>query len=253
MEKYFNAINENCSFFRSLRQQLWRTAPTSLSSLHMLPWLLRPQFKELYDAVEEIVSAMKKYLMFLKDCNAKMDDNHSKSKPVRDINDNWVLSNIDACPNVLKCYRAPDTFITNVDVYEPIDLINFEPKEKEARRKWIQGLSVSSSLTLFTYRYGNYLGNINIVWKIPDSVNDRDTMKEIDAANAARENIFKFATRQMQKNFIERYRNCPGIRPVKCYYSCIIACFSDVGLPSLFVTASSNISCFCQVECGEVR
>ena len=32
-------------------------------------------------------------------------------------------------------------------------------------------------------------------------------------------------------------------------YSCIIACFSDVGLPSLFVTALSNISCFCQVEC----
>ena len=26
--------------------------------------------------------------------------------------------------------------------------------------------------------------------------------------------------------------------------SCIIACFSDVGLPSLFVTALSNISCF---------
>ena len=25
--------------------------------------------------------------------------------------------------------------------------------------------------------------------------------------------------------------------------------FSDVGLPSLFVTAQSNISCFCQVEC----
>ena len=46
-----------------------------------------------------------------------------------------------------------------------------------------------------------YLGNINIVWKIPDSVNDRDTMKEIDAANAARENIFKFATRQMQKDY----------------------------------------------------
>ena len=33
------------------------------------------------------------------------------------------------------------------------------------------------------------------------------------------------------------------------YYSCIIACFSDVGLPSLFVAALSNISCFCQVEC----
>ena len=33
------------------------------------------------------------------------------------------------------------------------------------------------------------------------------------------------------------------------YDSCIIACFSDVGLPSLFVTALSNISCFCQVEC----
>ena len=36
---------------------------------------------------------------------------------------------------------------------------------------------------------------------------------------------------------------------LKCYYSCIIACFSDVGLPSLFFTALSNISCFYQVEC----
>ena len=49
----------------------------------------------------------------------------------------------------------------------------------------------------------------------------------------------------------QRHRHFVGFLRgrLKCYYSCIIACFSDVGLPSLFVTALSNISCFCQVEC----
>lgn len=102
----------------------------------------------------------------------------------------------------------------NIEPYQAVDLIDFEPQNKDERKNWIQKLALSCPVTFFTYRYGNYLGNLNIIWKIPKLVRDRNTQKEIQTVNNVKEDIMKFATRQMRKDFIDRYKKCPGMQPV---------------------------------------
>jgi hypothetical protein len=111
-------------------------------------------------------------------------------------------------------YDAIDKALTEAQYYEMIDLINFEPIDKERRRIWIQKLSVSSTINLFIYRYGNYLGNVNIVWKIPPDAKNRDPAKAARNVNLVKGDISQFATRQMRRDFIEKYSSKCRIQPV---------------------------------------
>lgn len=180
----------------------------------MLPWILRPQNIVLHDAVDLIVSGMKKYKIYMKECNRKTKENYSKTNPVRDINDNWYLKTIDMAAEIKPPYQNINAVIMNIEPYQAVDLIDFEPQNKDERKNWIQKLALSCPVTFFTYRYGNYLGNLNIIWKIPKVVRDRNTQKEIQTVNNVKEDIMKFATRQMRKDFIDRYKKCPGMQPV---------------------------------------
>lgn len=62
----------------------------------------------------------------------------------------------------------------NVGYYGPVDLCTFQPECKEKQRNWITSLSPPFAVSKFAYHCGNYLGSVNIIWKIPES---RDTSK----------------------------------------------------------------------------
>lgn len=86
----------------------------------------------------------------------------------------------------------------NVATYTAKDLIDFEPEDKTERRKWYDNLYLSFDISLFTYRYGNCLGNVNLVWKVNEEDTQQSTSLEIGIVNEIRENISKYARRQMQ-------------------------------------------------------
>lgn len=101
-------------------------------------------------------------------------------------------------------------FLKNVASYTAKDLIDFEPEDKTERRKWYDNLYLSFDISLFTYRYGNYLGNVNLVWKVNEEDTQQSTSMEIGIVNKIRESIPKYATRQMQKDFILKYHKHSG-------------------------------------------
>ena len=68
----------------------------------------------------------------------------------------------------------------------------------EDRRKWLNGIQLSANVSLFVYRYGNYLGNVNIVWKIPSGMKDRMADEEVRIVTDMKQGIMKFATRCMR-------------------------------------------------------
>lgn len=86
--------------------------------------------------------------------------NLRKSEPVRSFKDNWSLKKVG---KVKDEYKKLDDFLKNVATYTAKDLIDFEPEDKTERRKWYDNLYLSFDISLFTYRYGNYLGNVNLV------------------------------------------------------------------------------------------
>lgn len=66
-------------------------------------------------------------------------------------------------------------------------------------------MHLSFDISLFTYKYGNYLGNVNLVWKVNEEDTQQSTSLEIGIVSKIRESIPKYATRQMQKDFILKY------------------------------------------------
>ena len=174
---------------------------------------MNPRFKEFYSSVEDLISYVKKYEEYLHNCNKKMKENHNSPAPVRDFKDNWILRVVEPVGKVTLEYGALDLFLKNMAEYQPIDLIDFEPNDKEARRKWITHLRLSNYFALFSFQHGNYLGNMNVVWKLPDPT-ERDTVRQVQVVNEIKQNIMKFSTRKMQKDFIDRYKACTGLQPV---------------------------------------
>ena len=83
----------------------------------------------------------------------------------------------------------------------------------EDRRKWLNGIQLSASVSLFVYRYGNYLGNFNIVWKIPSEMKDRMADEEVRIVTDIKQGIKKFATRCMRKDFLDRYSKTCKVQP----------------------------------------
>lgn len=86
-----------------------------------------------------------------------------------------------------------------------IDLINFEFIEKELRRFWIKSLVVVLIINLFIYRFGNYLGNINFVWKIFFEEKKCDFVVVVRNVNLIKDDVLKFVMCCMRKDFIDRY------------------------------------------------
>ena len=184
-----------------------------LGELLLLPWLLRGSVAVLREAIESLHSGMGKYHSFLTDMKQRTSTNHNKTEPVRSFYDNWSMKAIEATSVLKPEYSALDQALVGMSNYEALDLCDFEPVDKEDRRKWIQGLSLSCTVTHFTYAYGNYLGNMNIVWKIPEKIGDRNPSEDARLVNISRENIMTFATRKMRKDFIEKYSKSCKIQP----------------------------------------
>lgn len=102
--------------------------------------------------------------------------NLRKSEPVRNFKDNWSLIKVG---KVKDEYKKIDDFLKNVATYKAKDLIDFEPEDKTERRKWLDNLHLSFDISLFTYKYGNYLGNVNLVWKVNEEDTQQSTSLEI--------------------------------------------------------------------------
>jgi hypothetical protein len=88
------------------------------------------------------------------------------------------------------------THLKTIPVYTPVDLIDFDPSERFDRRTWIQELKLPFAIGLFTYHHGNYLGNVNVIWKQPEK-SERESTSDITIINNVKAKIPKFATRAM--------------------------------------------------------
>ena len=188
----------------------------TISELLLIPWINAESNKKFKDIIEELVSQISKYITFLNGMNERAKNNHEKTEPVRDFKDNWELKTISSHGGGTSNpdYSAIEKVIQEAPFYEVIDLINFEPIDKELRRSWIKNLAVASTINLFTYRYGNYLGNINIVWKIPSEEKNRNPATIARNITLIKEEVLKFSTRRMRKDFIDRYSQKCKIQPV---------------------------------------
>lgn len=140
----------------------------TLGHILLLPWILNPKFSKFQAAFDELLRGLQKYLDLLKSALQRTNKNHDKPTPGKNLNENWVLRVCETTQQeVDRSYKPLIERLNVVDMYETIDLCDLEPENKETRRKWLSHMTLPFPVSVFTYRYGNYLGNLNMVWKIP--------------------------------------------------------------------------------------
>lgn len=179
----------------------------------MLPWFLNTKFKTFKDVLDTLLKVLYKYHSFLENQKKRSNAVHKSPEPIRSLTDNWSFRIVDTCIGTPdKMHANIDLALQNSDVYCPIDLIDFEPIDRYDRRNWLEKLKLTCAFGIFTYQHGNYLGNLNVVWKQPP-MPDRDSARDIQLMNDIKSKITVFATRAMRKDFMEKYVKTVSEKP----------------------------------------
>ncbi len=130
--------------------------------------------------------------------------NHSRNEPVQNLLDNITLEVRNKQRDFNSKFRNISDLLHNSDFYELHLVDNYLPQDKRIRYDFINELKVDCTFTLYRYYHGNYLGTLNFIWKIPDSISEQDKNQEAQILILANEMVPTYFTLQMRKNVTEK-------------------------------------------------
>ena len=168
------------------------------------PWASQEYWKSFISNIFELCHNVRKYISYLELVNNDMVLNHSKNEPIRNLMDNVTLEIRNKQRNFNQKFKDISNLLCDSDFYELHLLDNYLPNDKRTRYDFINELKVDYTFTLYRYYHGNYLGTLNFIWKIPDSIHEQDKNQETQIINLANEMIPIYFTRQMRKNVAEK-------------------------------------------------
>lgn len=177
----------------------------------MMPWM--EKHRELYSAVGELTSGLEKYYDSMIKQQERNKKTHHSEAPIRSPDANFSLQNVDVVAVIEPQYQALDEAVIQSAPYTPIPLIDYEPIDKSARRKFMYDLKLSTKVRMYSYYHGNYLGTIHVVWKLPDDPAEYCDEKTVAACRHIHKFIPMYATRAMKKEFFETYQKSAKIQP----------------------------------------
>ena len=130
--------------------------------------------------------------------------NHSRNEPVRNLLDNVTLEVRNKQRDFNSKFKNISDLLHSSDFYELHLLDNYLPEDKRTRYDFINELRVDCTFAFYRYYHGNYLGTLNFIWKIPDSISEQDKNQEAQMLALANEMVPIYFTRQMRKNVTEK-------------------------------------------------
>ena len=116
------------------------------------------------------------------------------------------MNHIASSPGPVKAeYNDLLSVLETKKYYEPIILCEYEPVDRRQQFEWLQGLSLPFLVTLMRRAYGGYIGTINFLSKIPVNKDSKDDTTEMHLVLELIKNLPNLHSRQMEKDFIQRY------------------------------------------------
>jgi len=168
------------------------------------PWAGQENWRSFISNVFELCHNIRKYISYLESVNNEMILNYSRNEPIRNLLDNMTLEIRNKQRNFNPKFKNISDLLQNSDFYELHLLDNYLPQDKRMRYNFINELIVDCTFTLYRYYHGNYLGTLNFIWKIPDSISEQDKSQEAQMLALANEMIPSYFTRQMRKSVSEK-------------------------------------------------
>ena len=83
-------------------------------------------------------------------------------------------------------------------------LDKYLPKNKYERHTFIQNLQLDSTVMLYRYYHGNYLGTLNFIWRVPLNPDERSDNLQAKTIIEIQEKLPHYFTREMRKNIFEK-------------------------------------------------
>lgn len=186
-----------------------------LSDLMMLPWMSLSMTQSLRKNLDEVLDGMSKYYKFLQSQQDRTAESHASTVSVTSLRDNWSCNVIEgtSSPEVPTEYERICEVLTAAEMYKPCSLLDIAPADRFLRRKWIVKLKLPFPVMVYTYRHGNYVGNMTFVWRVPQELTDRNDEANIAAVQAVKPLLPVHSTREMRRDFIMKYAKCTKLKP----------------------------------------
>ena len=141
----------------------------SLSRTLSQPWMARSEYAELRSLVEGLNDAMYRYHQYLVKKCEEVKLAQEKSETVRSIEDNLEMR---VCPAsndpVSSSYEPLVAHFAEKSNYEEVYIGDFAPEDRYSRRHWFDKLKLPFRTMMYRYPYGNHLGVVSFLWRIPD-------------------------------------------------------------------------------------
>ncbi|CAG8559872.1 42298_t:CDS:2 [Gigaspora margarita] len=179
------------------------------------PWASKLCWDQVVTASLELCSVARTYANYLETVNQHMQRIQLASAPARSPESNSNLEIRSSCTEnaIEEIYLPIAKHIRDASEYEIISLEEFLPDIKEKRFFYLSNLTIDSTIMLYRYHHGNYLGTLNFIWKIPEDFELRDDTKNAQAIIRTQSLLPQFFTRYMRRHIFAKYSLITKITP----------------------------------------
>ena len=180
-----------------------------LSALLMQPWFTIKRFELLRQEVEGLVGAMHKYCEYLRGKDLEIKKHHQSPEPAQgDDNASLITLPVTSGP-VLSEYGVLEEKLRLLPMYEPIFVNEYAPEDRYSRRNWFAKLALPYPTCMYRYAYGNNLGTLTYIWKIPEGPLDQTAVSRVFMHLTNQQQ--KYSTRAMRLDFLQKYNRLAKI------------------------------------------
>jgi hypothetical protein len=204
--------------------QLSSFAQNLCTILHHKYWD-RPIWKEIKPSIITLCESLSSYVEYLTLKNKKAKVNHLSAVPVREVGENLRIKFLPAADfnDIHPSLLFINDIIQQKPEYEFISLSDHLPLDAVQRHRFIHSLEasgLSSSSILLVYSPGGNVGNLQFLWKVPDSNQvERCFEQSQTVIESIKKHIPVYHTRAMKRAMFEKFgRVTSSLKPAILRY-----------------------------------
>ena len=151
-----------------------------------------------------LVESLQKNCEYLKNRNDFMIEHHQSMTQSQVVDDNATLTTLPICSGLIHSdYADLEESLRSLDFYKPLFLNDYSKADRFKCRSWMVFLALPYPTYLYHYAYGNNLGTLAYIWKIPYGPVDQIAISHVLASLS--EQQVTYSTRAMRCEFLQRY------------------------------------------------
>lgn len=186
-----------------------------IGGLLLVPWFGRDEVKSFRKEVGDLMDTMTKYRDYLSDQLRRVTRNQNDEEPAASTGKRRFTFR-DIAPTsetVSPHYYDLDDDLKRLQNYEPISLTDYVPEERFRRRDWIESMTLSSAISMYSYFPGGSCQGLHFIWKVPVHKQDRSDENTLKVITELQKNLPFHSNRQMRREFFDRYANVRSLTP----------------------------------------